>query len=869
MAARPTALTLPASQIDAILAGQPAGLHLAPVGMRLRWVQGPASGSQIAEGCVIIEPCIDPVFDAAMQRAGARRISERNWRVDVRAGADAQVLRSVLGLIDGSACYAHDAALDRQRFRVSAPARVRTLLDLLGASELVQADPTLLRVVSDAFEGVLAPAAGPLRHSRLVLSLTSPDALTLRACTSEDDACAPGAAGVDLHLWQNKGRKAPEALRIDEALRARRALLLDEHAQRGLYIEDQIDVPRLLADLDRTLLLYRRPHAPGQAHLVVGPGIGRVPGVALRDRIPGQLTTVTVDARTAGEIVQRATAYGLRSLMDHQLADICRMVAAAPAPDEVLRPFQAEGVGVHLATQIGYLNACAVGLGKTVMTLRAWRADALARPGGPWRAIVVGPASLRSQWERQAQRFFPEAAACALERANLEGQIEEFEQRAGELPQIMIVSYDTLRTLLDGPARHWRHVALDEAEILRNSSSLRTQALWRLRDLCQIAVALTGTPIERDLDDLGMVLAWVRSDRTMFRAAARLSRSYDLTRPAEALRLHREIGPLLFRRDQSEIKSELPHTIHEVVILDPTPQELALATAARTGLSQLIDQLDERLQALENIPDTNKAQLAQARKELSSLRMGAISGITTARQAACDPEAVAASSSAVKVLLDAQGLIEPALRKGSTKRTRVVELVADLTSRGDAVLVFTEFQVTAKHMARDLKARGVRVGLFTGSTSHKARDQAVVNFQAGELDVLILTRTARTGLDLFRANVVINFDLPWVPSWIVQRIGRARRIGSTAEQLMILTVVMAGTIEERIAAVLLPRAAMMFAALDQPRGTRIEDAEVALAVAGLDKVETDHESTNLVQLDYARKLLRGDLDDGQSLARAS
>lgn len=868
----PTSLSLTKSQISRILDGAPVSARdgsLAPVGIRLRWADNidQSEPSHLADDCIVIEPCIDPRFDADLQRAGARRVSERNWRVEVGKRADPSVLQRVLEIIDGASCYALDVALGTRQLRVTSSVRTSSLVDLLGSCGVVQAHPALRMIVGSAFEGIQA-VRGPLSHSRLVLSRTK-DVLTLRACTSESDVQAPGESSIDLHQWLPADHRRARAVRIDEALCIHRALVDEGHGAQRLYIDDQLGVDHLITRLDRTLLLYRRPQAPGQARMVVGPGIARVPGLALRDRRPGELTSVTVDARTAGEIVQRASAYGLSSVMDRQLQDICRMVAAAPADDPLLRPYQAEGVGVHLATEIGYLNACAVGLGKTVMTLRAWRQDLLAREGQPWQAIVVGPASLRSQWERQARRFCPEAQTIALERAGLANALEAFEREAAGQPQILIVSYDTLRTLLDTvPASTWRHVALDEAEVLRNPSALRTKALWQLRERCMVAVALTGTPIERDIDDLGRVLAWVRADRNMFRSSARLSRSYDLTRPIEAIRLHREIGPLLFRRDQSEIKDELPTTISEVVVLDPTPQELALANAARTGLGELIDDLDQRLELLEGGAGADKGKLAAARKELAALRMGAISGITTARQAASDPEAVAASHSAVRVLLDAKGLIEPAVRKGSTKRTRVVELVDDLTSRGDAVLVFTEFQVTAQHLARELKSRSVRVGLFTGSVSHKARDKAVVDFQAGELDVMILTRTARTGLDLFRANVVINFDLPWVPSWIVQRIGRARRIGSTADQLMILTVVMAGTIEERIAAVLLPRAATMFAALDAPRGTRVEDTEVSLAVAGLDTVNSDHEASNLVQLDYARKLMRGELEDEPLLARA-
>lgn len=89
------------------------------------------------------------------------------------------------------------------------------------------------------------------------------------------------------------------------------------------------------------------------------------------------------------------------------------------------------------------------------------------------------------------------------------------------------------------------------------------------------------------------------------------------------------------------------------------------------------------------------------------------------------------------------------------------------------------------------------------------------------------------GLNLERATTVINYELPWVPSELVQRVGRAARIGSTAQHLNVLCPVMAGTIEEQVAEVLLPRAFAALAVLDLHRGVDIDETELGLALGGI------------------------------------
>lgn len=487
-----------------------------------------------------------------------------------------------------------------------------------------------------------------------------------------------------------------------------------------------------------------------------------------------------------------------------------------------------------------------------------------------YQSIIVCGSKLRTQWQHETHRFWPNTVAQVVEAKNLKRDFDKLREQAisENKPLTLIMSYETVRDHADTIRGYFTEqmgndLVVDEAVVLKNPGSGRSQALWKLREVFQRGIALTGTPIERNMDDMGNILSWVRADRELF-YGKRLTANYDPTNPKDIEKLWDALGPTVFRRDRSEIADELPDVQTETILLDPDPAELRLAEAARHGLRDILKELEERMAELADM-DPDDPKLAEARAQLKSLRGVALGGITVARRAACDPIAVAESDSAAVALLHSKGLVEPAVRTGGTKRQQVVGLTRELIDNGEAVLIFTDFSAVADHLVQDLKDQGIRVGCIKGGMSDKATADAQDGFQGGKgvigddikYDCLVLTSTAKEGLNLQRASVMIHMDLPWLPSSMVQRVGRASRIGSTSDTLQVLIPVMAGTIEERAAAKLVTRAVEALAVLDNPRGVNAADTEVGQALAGLGGAVSDKEVEKGEQglLDLARSLI--------------
>jgi SNF2 family DNA or RNA helicase len=215
-----------------------------------------------------------------------------------------------------------------------------------------------------------------------------------------------------------------------------------------------------------------------------------------------------------------------------------------PAP---LRQYQWDGVNFLLSTEAALL-ADEMGLGKTVQTSIALRLA--MRKSECNRALIVAPASLRVNWEREIRHWAPDLAVRRV--------IGNARDRAAtyQLPiPVLIVSYEQVRNdmgLLDSSV-HFDIVVLDEAQRIKNAGSGASLACKLLPR--SVSWALTGTPVENAIDDLVSIYSYVKPQLLQ----AGLPRHL----------VHERIQPYFLRRRKQEVLNELPP-----IILQDLPLEL-------------------------------------------------------------------------------------------------------------------------------------------------------------------------------------------------------------------------------------------------------------------------------------------------------
>ena len=135
-----------------------------------------------------------------------------------------------------------------------------------------------------------------------------------------------------------------------------------------------------------------------------------------------------------------------------------------------------------------------------------------------------------------------------------------------------------------------------------------------------------------------------------------------------------------------------------------------------------------------------------------------------------------------------QKLVEEAEQCRATetdaKATALMEKIYSLRSSGieanNKVLVFTEFRQTQDFLIRVLNEQGLKCEKVNGSMSMEERHRALVHFR-DEADVLVATDAAGESLNVQFCHIVFNYDLPWNPMALEQRIGRVDRIGQKYE----------------------------------------------------------------------------------------
>jgi SNF2 family DNA or RNA helicase len=171
-------------------------------------------------------------------------------------------------------------------------------------------------------------------------------------------------------------------------------------------------------------------------------------------------------------------------------------------------------------------------------------------------------------------------------------------------------------------------------------------------------------------------------------------------------------------------------------------------------------------------------------------RKGAVLAAITALKQICDhPTAYLGDDDEHKGLAGRSG-----------KLARLEEIVADVFSAGERILIFTHFARWGERLAKHLTERtGQKIGCYHGGLSRNVRDQLIADFQSGTgAGALVLSiKAGGSGLNLTAANHVVLYDRWWNPAVEDQARDRAWRIGQTAT-VMCHRLVCPGTVDERV-----------------------------------------------------------------------
>jgi superfamily II DNA or RNA helicase len=424
-----------------------------------------------------------------------------------------------------------------------------------------------------------------------------------------------------------------------------------------------------------------------------------------------------------------------------------------------------------------------VGLGKTISA--GLIISELAARARLSKVLIICPKLLGPQWKEELASKFDIPSEIAIGRDLLTAEPKDI--------GTVITTYNSARLYLDElPEERFQMLILDEAHKLRNLYGVdRTPQIAKCFKKAleerrfRFVLMLTATPIQNRLWDIYSLidlLTVARGHENPFGSEGAFAKRFIADQRQQARQLKPEsreefrsiVYGYMSRVRRGDAKLYFPDRVVQTHRVEPTEAELELIRVIAKPIQKLgpLAQISI-LQALTSSPDALMAQLANM-----------------ARNGTAPPDLAATVESIVSRMppsakLSGLGSLIERLKKEDAQKWRLV--------------VFTGRRETQTAIQAFLERSGLKVGIINGDSGPRNQD-TIARFRQDPPDcrVIVSTEAGSEGVNLQVANVLVNYDLPWNPMIVEQRIGRVQRLASAHAHVIIFNIMLRDTFEEYI-----------------------------------------------------------------------
>ena len=422
------------------------------------------------------------------------------------------------------------------------------------------------------------------------------------------------------------------------------------------------------------------------------------------------------------------------------------------------------------------LLADEVGLGKTIeagILIKEMLIRRLAR-----HVLVLVPAGLCRQWQAELQDKFDVKFQLFFN-----SKLEENEQK-------LIVSYDVAKRRPCLLSRRWDMLVLDEAHRLKNRSTILYKFVKKLRS--RHILALSATPIQNTLDELYSIVDLIQPGRlgtirTFKRKFVSHSNPREIASGTE-IELKDALADVMIRNRRDTCNIKFPRRRVGIHYITPSRIESQLYDSVSSYVHQEFK--NEFLRETGMTP--HMLSLIILQRELMSTPQAVRQTLIRIAQR---PNYPIATVSRLLRYADLAGRITQ-----PSKFQALSRILAQ--SKGEKLVIFSEFLNSAKCLTEFISAKGFPVFCLTGNVNPAKRSEIMAKFRRTHSAVLVSTEAGGVGLNLQCCHHMINFDLPWNPQRIEQRIGRIDRFGQANDEVYVFNLVCRDTIEEYVVDIL-------------------------------------------------------------------
>jgi SNF2 family DNA or RNA helicase len=414
------------------------------------------------------------------------------------------------------------------------------------------------------------------------------------------------------------------------------------------------------------------------------------------------------------------------------------------------------------------LLADEVGLGKTIeagVIMEELKARGLVR-----RVLIILPSHISDQWKDEMKEKF--------NRDFLIFKASDYNPKILETEPFVIISIDSAtrnNAIKENLVKQkWDMIIVDEAHYAKNRNTKRWKFLSSLSK--SYILLLTATPLHNNLLELFNLITLIRpghlKDEKDF-----ISTYVDKADPRKPKNVHdlkKLLSDVMVRTRRSSALVKFPQREARTIKITPSTEEY-----------QLYREVTTFIKSLGNYNKQNyKLPLMVLQQRLTSSPVAVAESINNFKNS----NSLMFRSADLNKLDDfykrAKAIKDPA------KALKLIKLIKDLKKK---VVVFTDHVPTQNYLLNFLNTSGVKSSLYKGT--HQEKMKSLKNFSADSI-VLIVSKAGAEGLNLHHySNIVVNYDLPWNPMRLEQRIGRLQRIGQK-KKVLVYNLALEGTIED-------------------------------------------------------------------------
>ncbi|MVO98580.1 DEAD/DEAH box helicase [Paenibacillus lutrae] len=409
-----------------------------------------------------------------------------------------------------------------------------------------------------------------------------------------------------------------------------------------------------------------------------------------------------------------------------------------------------------------------VGLGKTIeagLILKEYMIRGLVR-----RALILVPASLVLQWVRELNQKFGINAAA------------QKKSYMWQTCDVIVASMDTAKR---DPHREivlnleYDMLIVDEAHKLKNKKTTNYQFVGQLRK--KYCLLLTATPVQNDLKELYNLINLLKPGQLGGQTNFKSNFVMGKRMPKNEGVLQQELSKIMIRNRRGDGNVEFKKRIVKNILLTLSPEEQAL---------------------YDGVTDFIRKRYEESRGEANSM----LSLVTLQREVCSSRDAVFITLVNMFKKTDENSpmrekiwsLVE--LIRSITANTKAETAMKLIREINDKVIIFTEYRASQEYLLNYLKEHKISAVPYRGGMNRGKKDWMMDLFRT-RAQVLVATEAGGEGINLQFCHHMINFDLPWNPMRVEQRIGRVHRLGQT-DDVRIYNLSTRNTIEEHILSLL-------------------------------------------------------------------